>query len=121
MKLFQISENKLRYVAEKERGVQLEIKRRKRYTREFKTEAVELVTIHGYTIAEAARSLEISRGMLGNWRRNLLKGRQNAFPGSGYQSAELEELRRLREENRKLRIEKEILKKAAAYFARESG
>lgn len=99
----------------------MEIKRRKRYTREFKKEAIELVTVQGYTIAEAARSLGISRGMLGQWRRRLLKDRQNAFPGSGHQSTELEELKQLREENRKLRIEKEILKKAAAYFARESG
>jgi transposase len=96
-------------------------RKRKRYTKEFKKEAVELVTNQGYTIAEAARSLGIPRGMLGQWRRNLVKDQQNAFPGSGHQSTELEELKRLREENRKLRLEKEILKKAAAYFAKESG
>jgi len=50
-----------------------------------------------------------------------LKGSQNAFPGSGHQSEELEELNRLREENRKLKLEREILKKAAVFFAKESG
>ena len=95
--------------------------RRKQYTREFKREAVELVTSHGYSVAEAARSLGIHAHMLGRWRQEQLKKQQDAFPGSGHQSGEAEELTRLREENRKLKMEKEILKKAAAFFARESG
>jgi len=97
-----------------------EIKRRQ-YTAEFKKEAVELVTRENYTVAEAARSLGISRSMLDRWRRQYHERGQDAFPGTGHQSTEAAELRRLREENRRLKLEKEILKKAAAYFARESG
>ena len=95
--------------------------KRKKYTPEFKKEAIELVSNHGYTIAEAARNLGIRGGMLGRWRREMLKDQKNAFPGTGHQSSDTEELKRLREENRKLRLEREILKKAAAFFAKESG
>jgi len=59
--------------------------------------------------------------MLGRWRREQFKGPQNACPGSGHQSEGLEELNQLREENRKLKLEREILKKAAVFFAKESG
>lgn len=95
--------------------------KRKKYTREFKKEAVDLVTQQNYTIAQAAKSLDISSNMLARWRREYLSQEKQAFPGTGHQSAEIEELNRLREENRRLKIEKEILKKAAAFFARESG
>jgi transposase len=95
--------------------------KRRQYTAEFKREAVELITKQGYTVAEAARSLDVRRTMLDRWRREQLKGQQNAFPGTGHQSGEADELSRLREENRRLKIEREILKKAAAFFARESG
>jgi transposase len=95
--------------------------KRRRYTAEFKKEAVELITKEDYTVTQAARSLGISRSMLDRWRREYRIREQDAFPGTGHQSAELEELKRLREENRRLRLEKEILKKAAAFFARESG
>ena len=96
-------------------------KKRRTYTAEFKMEAVDLVVKQGYTNAEAARNLGIRGNMLGRWRRKQLKVPQNAFPGSGHQSEELEELNRLREENRKLKLEREILKKAAVFFAKESG
>ena len=95
--------------------------RRKQYTREFKKEAVELVTRQNYTVSEAAKSLDINGNMLGRWRREYLAREQKAFPGTGRQSDEVDELNRLREENRRLKMEKEILKKAAAFFARESG
>jgi len=94
---------------------------RRRYTREFKKEAIELVTGGEYTIAGAARSLGVGRSLLGRWRQEYLKKQASAFPGMGHQSLEQEELRRLREENRRLRMEKDILKKAAAFFAKESG
>lgn len=95
--------------------------RRRKYTPEFKSEAVGLIIDQGYTIAEAARNLGIHSHMLGRWRREYLEGKRNAFPGTGHQPAEVEELKRLREENRRLKMEREILKKAAAFFARESG
>jgi transposase len=96
-------------------------RKRRQYTAEFKKEAVELVTRDDYTVAEAAQSLDISRSMLDRWRREYRAREKDAFPGSGHQTSQLEELKRLREENRRLRLEKEILKKAAAYFAKESG
>jgi transposase len=102
-------------------GVQLSERTRRQYTREFKREAVELVTKQNYTIGQAARSLDLNRTVLSRWRREYLKGEKDAFPGTGRQAGELEELGRLREEIRKLKLEKEILKKAAAFFARESG
>jgi transposase len=102
-------------------GVQLTERVRRQYTREFKKEAVELVIKQGYTVARAAKSLDINRSVLTRWRREYLEKEKGAFPGSGHQSGETEELSRLREENRQLRLEKEILKKAAAFFARESG
>ncbi len=95
--------------------------KRKRYCAEFKREAVELVTNGDYTISEASRNLGLPRGMLGRWRREQLQKQQNAFPGTGRKSGEEDELSRLREENRRLKLEREILKKAAAFFARESG
>ena len=94
---------------------------RRKYTAEFKQEAIELVSGHGYTVAEAAKNLSIRRGTLDRWRREQRQRQQDAFPGTGHQSGEAAELKRLREENRKLRLEREILKKAAAFFAKEAG
>ncbi len=95
--------------------------RRKHYTAEFKKEAVNLVTSQGYTIVEGVRNLGIRGGMLGRWRREQIKDQQNAFPGTGHQSTETEELKRLREENRKLRLEREILKKRRHSLPRSPG
>ncbi len=94
---------------------------RRKFTPEFKQEAIDLVTRHGYTVAEAANNLSIRRGTLDRWRREQRQQPQDAFPGSGRQSGNAAELQRLREENRKLKLEREILKKAAAFFAKESG
>jgi transposase len=95
--------------------------KRKRYSGEFKREAVELVVGGGYTVAEASRNLGLLRGMLGRWRKEQISKPQDTFRGKGHQPSETEELRRLRDENRRLKIEREILKKAAAFFAKESG
>ncbi len=94
---------------------------RKQYTREFKREAVELIVKQHYSITQAAQSLGINANMLARWRKQYLAQEPQAFPGSGHPSPEMEELRRLREENRRLKLEKEILKKAAVFFAKESG
>ena len=88
---------------------------RRKYTEDFKREAVALVTEQGYSIAEAARSLDIGANMLGRWKREF---EVQASDGALSQD-EREELKRLRRENRELRMEKEILKKASAYFAKE--
>ena len=95
--------------------------KRKKYTREFKQDAVRLVTEQGYNQSEAARSLGIDRGMLGRWVKEFQEDQIEAFRGNGNRTAEQEELRRLRRENRQLREEREILAKATAWFARETG
>jgi transposase len=87
---------------------------RRKFTREFKISAVELVNQKGYSVAEAARSLGIDPASLRDWMGKF----SDAAPLSGDGSAQAE-LRRLRKENARLVMERDILKKAAAYFARE--
>jgi len=93
---------------------------RKKYTIEFKQDAVRLVTEQGYKQTEAARNLGIDRGMLGRWIKEFQTDENEAFRGNGKLTSEQEELRRLREENRRLKMERDILKKATAFFAKES-
>ena len=94
---------------------------RRQFTAEFKVEAVELVTKQGYTIAEAARSLGIRPTLLGRWRQEYLNDAENAFPGTGHQASDAEELKRLREENHRLKLEKEILKKRRPSLPKSPG
>jgi transposase len=93
---------------------------RKMYTAAFKTAAVKLVTEQGYSLREAARSLSISEKALRNWKRSLEVHGDQAFPGQGNLPPAQEEIRRLKEENHRLRIERDILKKATAFFVKES-
>ena len=93
---------------------------RKKYTKEFKQDAVRLVTEQGYQHTAAARNLGIDGGMLGRWVKEFQEDESEAFRGNGKRSIEQEELRRLREENRRLKMERDILKKATAFFAKES-
>lgn len=88
---------------------------RRTYTDDFKREAVALVLEQGYTQSAAARSLDINPNLIGKWRREI---EAQTDPESLTQD-EREELKQLRKENRELRMEKEILKKASAYFAKE--
>jgi transposase len=83
---------------------------RKKYTREFKQDAVRLVTEQGYKQAEAARNLGLDRGMLARWIKEFQTDESEAFRGNGKLRAEGEELRRLRDENRRLKMERDILK-----------
>ena len=94
--------------------------KRKKYTKEFKLDAVRLVTEQGYKCAEAARNLGLNANMLNRWVKEHQSDEGEAFRGNGKLTAEQLELRRLREENRRLKLEREILKKATAFFARES-
>ena len=94
-------------------------KKRRTYTPEFKTEAVKLVTEQGYSVAEAARSLGIHDTLLRSWKQALETQGDQAFPGQGKLPAIEEELHRLRAENKRLRAERDILKKATALFAQE--
>ena len=88
---------------------------RRKYTEDFKREAVALVTEQGYKVSEAARSLDIGDNLLRRWKREF----EEEAAGSRLTSDEREELKRLRKEVRMLRMEKEILKKASQYFAKE--
>jgi len=93
--------------------------KRQRYTPEFRDEATKLVTEHGMSKEAAAKRLSIPSGTLANWLTRLPKQR-NAVPGA-LSSAELEaENKQLRKELAEARMERDILKKATAYFARES-
>ncbi|MEK6237378.1 MAG: transposase [Planctomycetales bacterium] len=84
--------------------------KRKRYADEFKREAVRLVTEHGYTQAETARSLGINANFIQRWPRKFAPD----APGTETMNeSEQQELKRLREEVRKLRMERDILKKVA--------
>src|SRR5262245_42707914 len=94
--------------------------KRRTYTREFKVEAVKLVTEKGYSVAEAARSLGVHETLLRSWKQALSVQGDQAFPGQGHLPPFEEELRRLRAENQRLQAERDILKKAAAFFAREA-
>ena len=96
------------------------IKEKKKYTPEFKMEAVRLITEQGYKTTEAARNLGIHPSVLNRWKIQLASEGVNAFPGKGRLTPEKEELQRLRKENRQLKMERDILKKAAAFFAKES-
>jgi len=87
----------------------------RKYSSEFKEEAVALVTEQGYSVAEAAHSLGIAANVLHSWKAKM-EEKQSTKPLS---ESEREELLRLRKENRNLRMEKEILKKASAFFAKE--
>lgn len=95
-------------------------KKRRSYTAEFKTEAVKLVTDQGYSVAEAARSLGLSENLIRNWKRSLQANGDQACPGQGKLPPLEEELHRLRAENKRLQAERDILKKAAAFFAKEA-
>lgn len=93
---------------------------RRQYTGEFKRDAVGLVTTQGYTVAAAARNLGINPNLLYRWKAECGDAGLQAFPGQGHQAPEPAELRQLRDENRRLRLERDILKKATAFFASHS-
>ena len=93
--------------------------KRKHYSKQFKIDAVKLVTEQGYKVSEAARNLGIHHSSLRNWKKQLETDGNQSFPGKGHMTSDKEELFRLRKEVKKLRMEREILKKAAAFFANE--
>jgi len=96
------------------------LRTRRQFNREYKVEAVRLVTDRGVSVAEAARDLGIHDNLLRRWVKEFGGDARHAFPGGGNMKPESAELSRLKKENAKLRMERDILKKAAAYFAKES-
>lgn len=93
---------------------------RKKYSKEFKLDAISLVLEQNYSRAEAARSLGIKANMLGRWINEHQQDDGHAFRGNGKLTPEQAEIRRLKEENRRLKMEKDILKKATVFFAKET-
>ena len=92
-------------------------KKRKKYSDEFKEEAVKLFTKQGYKVTEAARNLGVHDSLLRRWIRNDNPGNSQSSADNAKLHAEL---KRLKKENAQLKMEREILKKAAAFFAKES-
>jgi transposase len=90
---------------------------RKSYTREFKLQAVRMMADQGLSVAEVARRLGVGENCLRNWRAAAREKGEAAFPGHGHLPPDEDEVRRLRLEVQRLRAERDLLKKAAAYFA----
>ncbi len=93
---------------------------RRKFSREFKLEAVKLVRDRGVAVAQAARDLDLHENVLRKWVREAAADFQSAFPGNGQMKPEQQEIERLRRELARMKAERDILKKAAAYFARDS-
>jgi transposase len=79
-----------------------------------------LIKDRGVAMAQAARDLDVHENVLRKWVHELSGDPQHAFPGHGHMKPEQQEIDRLRKEVAKLKAERDILKKAAAYFAREA-
>jgi transposase len=93
---------------------------RGKFSREYKIEAVRLVRDRGVSVAQASRDIDVHENVLRKWVKEFGSDPKQAFPGHGQQKPEQLEIDRLRREVTKLKAERDILKKAAAYFARES-
>jgi transposase len=92
---------------------------RRRFGREFKIESVRLIKERGVSVAQAARDLDVHENVLRKWVREFASDPVQAFPGHGQMKSEQLEIERLRREVAKLKAERDILKKAAAYFAKD--
>ncbi|WXG51642.1 MAG: transposase [Candidatus Sedimenticola sp. (ex Thyasira tokunagai)] len=93
---------------------------RKKYSKEFKLDAISLVIEQGYTRKKAATSLEINPQMLGRWVKENQAEEGLVFRGNGKLTPEQEELRKLKAQVKRLEMERDILKKATAFFAAET-
>jgi len=90
------------------------VRKRRRFSQEFKIDAVSMVVDQGRDLYEVAKELEIRPDILRKWKKKFESDGQSAFPGSGRLKPEEADLRRLRRENERLRMERDILKKAVA-------
>jgi transposase len=91
-----------------------------KFTREFKLEAVRLIKQRGVSYTQASEDLGVHQSQLRSWVKAFADDPQQAFPGQGQMKPEQLEIARLKREVAKLKAERDILKKAAAYFAKES-
>ena len=90
------------------------------YTAEYKLAAVKMITEQKLSVAEVARRLGVSQNLLHTWKKAVLKDGADAFPGSGHLTPVEEENRKLRAEVNRLTAERDILKKATAFFATQT-
>lgn len=110
----------VRVITEKVRCLMTNKRKRNSYSEEFKRDAVQLVIEQGYSSREVCRRLGVNSSLISRWVREYHQQRDNGHE-SGASRRELEvEIRRLKKENKRLEMEREILKKAAAFFAKES-
>ena len=94
---------------------------RKKYSQEFKLDAVSLVLEQGYSRAAASKNLDVSPNLLGRWVKEYQEQDEGqAFRGNGKLTAEQEELKSLKAKVKRLEMEREILKKATVFFAKET-
>ena len=93
-------------------------KKRKTYEQQFKIDAVNLVVNGNRSVSSVARDLGIEVNVLHRWKRELTEGKLQAFPGKGRLSPQEEELRQLRRELEQAKEDREILKKALAFFSK---
>ena len=93
---------------------------RRKFTREFKLEAVRLIKDRSVSYVQASQDLGVHASQLRSWVKRFADDPQHAFPGHGQMKPEQLEIARLKREVAKLKAERDILKKAAAYFAKES-
>lgn len=93
---------------------------RRKFSRVFKIEAIRLVMDHGVAVAQGARDRDVAESDLRRWMRELTATLAAAFPGNGQKRAGLAEISALKKRGPRLRAERDILKKAAAFFAREA-
>ena len=96
------------------------MKSRKTYSKEFKLDAIALVREQNYSTAEAARNLEVTPQILGRWIKEAENDDGHAFRGNGKLTPEQEEIRKLKAQVKRSEMEREILKKATVFFAKET-
>ncbi len=95
-------------------------KNRKNYTKQFKIDAAKLVLEEGLSGSEVGRNLGVGNGTVQRWVREYGNKQSEAFTGNGHLSPEQEKIKKLEAEVKRLKMEREILKKATAFFAKES-
>jgi transposase len=93
--------------------------KRRTYDKEFKRSAVKMILEGGMSVNRVSKDLGVNENSLHNWKRAYLEDQQNAFPGKGRMKPEEEELRKLKKELQIVKMERDILKKAIAFFAKQ--
>ena len=93
-------------------------KKKRKFDKEFKLEVLKMTQQSNKTIKSIAQELDIHPGVISRWRREFREQENDAFPGKGHQTTEEEEIRRLKKELADVKEERDILKKAVAFFAK---